>query len=103
MDEDLQDTRTSPMKIPDIDMDDSDPDDTGAKRMFFLDGKDHEEEVMDQSVVANNIVAPMIADGAVDVTAKEGDNNRTKRLKKDGANSTSLGSASSQEGLVRSQ
>jgi hypothetical protein len=97
----LKDTASSPMKKTDTDMVDPDSSDSGTKRRLLLGSGQMEEG---NGGPANTV--PMIMDGIVGelVALEETDeSDRVKRTKKDGANSSSLGSASSREELVREQ
>jgi hypothetical protein len=97
----LDDTGTSPSKKQDEDMDDRENSDPGAKRRLNL-------NVLVEDVLTDDQERPaaMAVDGALAlpiIPVDDGTNDRTKRSKKDGAISSSLGSAGSREESVRSQ
>jgi hypothetical protein len=88
----------------DIEKDDRDSTESGVKRRLNLEGGTLSEE--DCSVTGDGTALPMITDGQQPLDAVNTDGNmmdRSKRTKKDGASSPSLGSADSREESVRSQ
>jgi hypothetical protein len=102
MEEDeLADTGSSPIKKGDADMENSESSDPGTKRRLEFDNSLPEDETLPQNL--ENLAVAMITDGTEIPLANEGDDIRTKRSRKAGANSPSLGSAGSFEGPVRSQ
>jgi hypothetical protein len=101
-DGELDDTATSPTK--DMDMDKGSPSDSSAKRRLELHGKeDMDKDSSDQQ--GNMQPSDMNTDGSLpsDQLEPVDEKDRKKRTKKDGAISSSLGSAASLEESVRSQ
>jgi hypothetical protein len=104
VDEEIADTGTSPPKKHEGELDDRELSDPGTKRRLNLDLMPAEEDAPPRSANNNDIVIPMITDGvAGELPIENNVTTRTKRSKKDGANSPSLGSAGSFKGSVRSQ
>jgi hypothetical protein len=99
--DELADTGSSPIKKGDADMENSESSDPGTKRRLEFDNSLLEDETLPQNL--ENLAVAMITDGTEIPLANEGDDIRTKRSRKAGANSPSLGSAGSFEGPVRSQ
>jgi hypothetical protein len=104
-DNDLEDTASSPGKKQDMEIDKRALNNLAAKRSLDMEEEvrdDNEEEKEDISVDG---AAAMLTDGKhpAEVVFEENEKDRKKRTKKVGANSTSLGSAESREGSVRSQ
>ncbi|KAK1660417.1 hypothetical protein QYE76_048576 [Lolium multiflorum] len=105
----LKDTASSPLKGKDMDIDNDGQMSSGAKRN--LNDKFSEEaelpELRGNGPPDGDIPAGMMSDlPPMEVGQEKGvmvGNNRTKRTKKDGADSSSIGSVSSREELVRSQ
>jgi hypothetical protein len=103
---DLQDTATSPGKVKDMELDKNDLTNPAAKRALEMGGLLTDTE--DQTTVNadnNKGQAAMIAEGNLNngLDTEKSEENRNKRTKKDSANSSSLGSAESHEGSVRSE
>jgi hypothetical protein len=105
MDENLKDTATSPVKVPEVVMTDENTSDPGAKRRLNMSlelaEKDQEQFDTDKGAPA----AVLVDDTGIskEPHPEVADTDRKKRSKKEGANSTSLGSAGSLEEPVRSQ
>jgi hypothetical protein len=98
----MDDTAASPSKKRDEVMDDQENSDPGAKRRLSLTTLSVENLAPEEP----DLPAAMVVDGSLalhNLLAEEETNDRTKRSKKEGAISTSLGSAGSREGSVRSQ
>jgi hypothetical protein len=103
---DLQDTATSPGKVKDMELDKKDPTNPAVKRALEMGGL--LTDIVDQTTVNadnNKGQTVMIAEGNLNngLDNENNEKDRKKRTKKDGANSSSLGSAESREGSVRSQ
>jgi hypothetical protein len=99
---DFDDTGTSPVKNADEEMAERELLDTNTKRRLMLNGPSDGCMLQDESELA----AAMAVDVTIPSTSPVVDtrkNERVKRSKKDGANSSSLGSADSREGFVREQ
>jgi hypothetical protein len=103
-DDPLADTASSPSKMMDIEKDERDSTDSGVKRRLQLEnGKISENESSD---IGDGSALPMITDGQKTLEEDTFDDDmvdRSKRTKKAGASSPSLGSAGSREESVRSQ
>ena len=100
-DEELADTTTSPVKNSDAIMLDKGTADSGVKRRLYPENqkgvfRNRIEGGGNSTMMATHAISKYVVN---EVSTKE----RTKRTKKDGANSSSLGSAGSQEEPVRSQ
>ena len=107
-DPDLMDTATSPGKGKDMEVDvvKHDLTNPAAKRNLDLGENEETKEAENNLVVeATKGGMPTLTDSQVTGDKHDGamENDRKKRTKKDGANSSSLGSAGSLEGSVRSQ
>jgi hypothetical protein len=105
-DDNLQDTATSPVKNLDVVMTEDDTSDPGAKRRLNMSSEIGDEEERDKNGAGNGALAAMVIDENLppkDSLTGVVNNERKKRSKKEGANSTSLGSAGSLEDPVRSQ
>jgi hypothetical protein len=104
LDDELADAGTSPVKKSDVDMDDREPVDKAAKRRLDLVTDNPEDEERELSKNSDDGALPMITNGSIgEAPVNEDASGRTKRSKKAGADSPSLGSAGSFEGSVRSQ
>jgi hypothetical protein len=98
--EELDDTGITPVKNKDAEMTDHDSSDASAKRRLSLDFsnpifEDEGEGTLPMSTENDTRVEKM--------TTTDTDKDRTKHTRKNGADSSSLGSAGSLEGSVRSQ
>ncbi|KAK1682888.1 hypothetical protein QYE76_043736 [Lolium multiflorum] len=105
MDDNLKDTATSPVKGLEVVMTDENTCDPGAKRRLNMSLEIAEKE-HEQSDTDKGAPAAMLVDGtgiSKEPHPEVTDTDRKKRSKKEGANSTSLGSAGSLEEPVRSQ
>jgi hypothetical protein len=105
-DDNLQDTATSAVKNLDVVMTKDDTSDPGAKRRLNMSSEIGDEEERDKNGAGNGALAAMVIDE--NLLPKKSltwvvNEERKKRSKKEGANSTSLGSAGSREEPVRSQ
>ncbi|KAK1629311.1 hypothetical protein QYE76_003626 [Lolium multiflorum] len=103
---DLLDTATSPGKVKDMELDKTDLTNPATKRSLEMGGLRTEfENGTTVNVNENKGQAAMIAEGNLNngLNNENNEKDRNKRTKKDGANSSSLGSAESHEGSVRSQ
>jgi hypothetical protein len=101
----LDDTATSPGKIKDMELDKKDLSNPAAKRSLDMGdlvlGRNHPtDEAAEHQELADELMEGNNQNGVTDENTEKG---RKKRTKKDGANSSSLGSAESREGSVRSQ
>jgi hypothetical protein len=101
----LDDTATSPGKVKDMELDKKDPSNPSAKRSLemgdlVLDRNHPTDGVAEHQGLADKLMVGKNQNGVTDENTEKG---RKKRTKKDGANSSSLGSAESREGSVRSQ
>jgi hypothetical protein len=97
----LDDTGTSPSKKQDEEMDDRENSDPGAKHRLNLnvlleDVLPDDQERLDSMAIDGTLAL-------LTIPIDDGTKDRTKRSKKDGAISSSLGSTGSQEESVRSQ
>jgi hypothetical protein len=103
-DDPLSDTASSPSKMMDIEKDERESTDSGVKRRLQLEnGKISKNESSD---IGDGSALPMITDGQKTLEEDTFDDDmvdRSKRTKKAGASSPSLGSAGSREESVRSQ
>jgi hypothetical protein len=98
--DELEDTCTSPSKKADMETDDVNSLDSGAKRRLVL-GEDSLEYIENNE---NYGKVPMLTYGTeITNTIEIDDDARKKRSKRGGANSTSKGSAASREESVRSE
>ncbi|KAK1649225.1 hypothetical protein QYE76_067030 [Lolium multiflorum] len=103
--EDIEDTASSPIKPTDMDTEKASQVDTFTKRRLDVDGTEEVEDFgAKDDLIAGQPIA-MIMDGTSSSLGNNSDVDidRKKRSKKDGANSTSQGSAASREESVRSQ
>jgi hypothetical protein len=103
--EDIEDTASSPIKPTDMDTEKASQVDTFTKRRLDVDGAEEVEDIGEKdNLIAGQPIA-MIMDGTSSPLGNNSnvDIDRKKRSKKDGANSTSQGSAASREESVRSQ
>jgi hypothetical protein len=96
----LDDTGSSPVKDKDDNMEDHDLD-KNAKRSLFQDQVEENDNT--ETADEGGLVAMSDDENKRLNSAKKGSDERKKRAKKDGAISTSTGSAGSLEGSVRSQ
>jgi hypothetical protein len=104
LDPSLRDTATSPLKDRDMEIDHDGNGIAGAKRNL-LDEFSEEDGTMVNPVGGNLAVTETLPPpvGAETYESDATKTNKPKRSKKDGADSSSIGSASSREELVRSQ
>jgi hypothetical protein len=98
VDPELQDTGSSPVKNPDVNMEDSDSTEPSVKRRLAL-------EYVDRDNNSDGNLDDMLTNGEAPKKSAEDDDmtERIKRSKKAGASSPSLGSAGSLGEPVRSQ
>jgi hypothetical protein len=104
-DPELTDTATSPGKGQDMDLDKSNLVNPAAKRALEMGMElDKNNNIQTGNAIVDEGNA-MVTDGSAAPVIHEvaNEKDRTKRTKKDGANSSSLGSAESHEDSVRSQ
>ena len=104
-DDTLKDTATSPIKSNGMELDGTDNNDGKAKRRLLLGGVTGGEGEGTEKVEDEGTMVMLTSDNLPLTTGVTDDNEkiRSKRSKKDGAVSPSLGSAGSFEGSVRSQ
>jgi hypothetical protein len=103
--EDIEDTASSPIKPTDMDTEKASQVDTFTKRRLDVDGTEEVEDFgAKDDLIAGQPIA-MIMDGTSSPLGNNSDVDidRKKRSKKDGANSTSQGSAASRDESVRPQ
>ncbi|KAK1652385.1 hypothetical protein QYE76_070190 [Lolium multiflorum] len=105
LDSDLHDTATSPGKVKDMELDKTDLTNPAAKRALDMGILPLDARAQSSENSSNNGQATIGTEGqkndVSDIDKNEKD--RNKRTKKDGAISSSLGSAESLEGSIRSQ
>jgi hypothetical protein len=102
---DLEDTTSSPGKKQDMELDNRALNTAIAKRSLNMDVDYMDDSEAAKENLPTDGTAAMVTDGNFleNAVIEENDKDRKKHTKKDGANSTSLGSAGSLEGSVRSQ
>jgi hypothetical protein len=102
---DLEDTASSPGKVKDMDLDKNGLNNPAAKRSLEMGELHDTDKGILPDIDIPSGTAMLVKDGNNDVDLPKGEVEKdiSKRTKKDGANSPSLGSAESREGSVRSQ
>lgn len=106
LDENLQDTATSPINTLDAVMAENDNTDPSAKGRLPMNSEVLDEDDMGKRGAGQGAAAAMLIDGFVppeDVPEDLSENKRKKRSKKVGAGFTSLGSAGYREETIWSQ
>jgi hypothetical protein len=98
-DDSLKDTTNSPLKKGDIDMEEKEDVDSGAKRRLLLEDKESDEAQYEDG---DGVAADMVTDSDK-ILDGVSEKDRKKRPKKTGADSSSLGSAGSLDEPVRAQ
>jgi hypothetical protein len=101
MEGNLDDTATSPVKNKDEEMSERELLDVNTKRRLLLEDVHEQDDLGGANQVMTNGLT--VAETRNNLISVAGTNERTKRSKKDGAISTSSGSAGSREDPVRSQ